>query len=253
MPGPILDNVDFPYAFPLPPDLGEEVFSPGRADAERGWYYYLSEIAARHLLNRISRTHAQKSWANSEGEIRRMVAQAEELEEQVQQWYASLPSLFHFDIPSAYSLTPHPDELAYILQNRYINAQELIGRPFVRICIEKRLQIEPRLREQVAAFASRGLQCCMLKIHPYRPQIHHGTWFALRNTVCMGLILASANEAQQRPWLLGAQEMVVPPRWREALIEAKQALEPYWDYPGDGLKELASILDAILGRFPDND
>lgn len=248
MPGPILDNVEFPHAFPLPPNLSDQALSPGHAQTERAWYYYLAEIGARHMLNRILRTHTWNTDVRTERQIRQMVAQADDFEEQVHQWYLSLPPMFYFEIPSGYVLEPHPSELAYILRHRYLGCRELIGRPFLKLCVENPLQIDPGLRSRVAALASQSLQYCLLRVGKISPQLHQGTWFALRNMASSTLMLGAASTAQKCSDLLGAHELAIPTDWKELIIGAVDRVGPYWEQNRGGVPELRSIIHAVLER-----
>lgn len=251
VPGPILDNVEFPHAFPLPPNLNDQVLSPRHEQAERGWYYYLAEIAARHMLNRILRLHTWRMEIRTEKQIREMVAQADELEEQVQQWYDSLPPMFSFEIPTGDVLEPHPDEQAFILRHRYMGCRELIGRPFVKLCVEKPLDIEPQLRSRVTSLASQCLQYCLLRVHKVSPQLHQGTWFLLRNMASSAMMLGAASMAQKRPWLLGAREMVVPADWKGNILEAVEITKPYWEQNRGGTSELREMIWTVLDAVED--
>lgn len=246
VPGPILDNVEFPHAFPLPPNLNDQILSPGHAQTERTWYYYLAEIAARHLLNRILRNHIWNIDACTERQIRQMIAQAEEFEEQVYQWYVSLPPMFSFDIPTGYVLEDNQDELAFILRQRYLRCRELIGRPFLKLCVEQPLQIDPQLRSRMASYASQCLQSTILRNSAVSPQFHQGTWFLLRNITSSTLLLGAAAIAQTRADLLGAQEIVVPESWKETIQGAVEIVEPYWEQNRGGLPEMKKLIDAVL-------
>lgn len=198
------------------------------------------------MLNRLLRVHTWKSDIRTENQIREMVAQAEELEEQVQQWYMSLPPIFAFEIPTGYELESLEDELAFILRHRYMGCRELIGRPFVKLCVEKPLQIEPRLRSRVASLASQCLRYCLLRVHRVTPQLHQGTWFLLRNMASSTMMLGAASMAQKRSWLLGAQEVVVPTNWKGKLLEAVEATTPYWEQSSGGLPELRKMIWTML-------
>lgn len=198
------------------------------------------------MLNRLLRVHTWKSEIRTENQIREMVARAEELEEQVQQWYMSLPPMFSFNIPTGTDLEMLPDELAFILRHRYMRCRELIGRPFVRLCVEKSLQIESRLRSRVASLASQCLRFCLLRIHKVSPQLHQGTWFLLRNMASTALMLGAVSIAQKNFWLLGAQEIVVPPDWKEKIQEAVEVTTPYWEQNCGGVSELRKMIWAVL-------
>lgn len=246
MPGPILDNVEFPHAFPLPPDLNDQPVSPGHAQTEQTWYYYLAEIAARHMVNRIVRTHLWNAENFTVTQIRQVIAQADEFEKQIHQWYLSLPPIFFFKIPVGYELEQLPSELAFILRQRYFRCRELVGRPFLRMCVEKALEIDAQLRSRVASLASQCLKYCLLRASNASPQFHQGTWFLLRNITSSTLMLGAASIARRQPDLLGAQEVVIPEGWTEMIRGSVENLSPYWEQKRGGLPEMKKLIDTVL-------
>ncbi|KAF5696007.1 C6 transcription factor [Fusarium globosum] len=112
---PILDNAYVPLAFPRPPDFGSH---PDASDRERSWYYYLSEIAARHVINRLVQMNSEAPEAPSERQVRRMISQAEMMQSQILDWYSSLPPIFHFDIRQGYTADSVADPMVFILRHR---------------------------------------------------------------------------------------------------------------------------------------
>lgn len=253
VPGPILDNVDFPHAFPLAPNLIDQPSSPRYTQTERTWYYYLAEIAARHMLNRILRSHNFASKVHTEGQIRQMIAQADEFEEQLHQWYLSLPPMFFFEIPTGYNLAEHPDELAFILRHRYLACRELIGRPFLKLCVENPLQIDPELRSQIASLGSQSLQYCLLRVSKATPQLHQGTWFVLRNLASSTLLVGAASIAQRYPDLLGARDLIFPAAWKELILATMDIVDPYWGMNQGGISETKTLIHAVLNGCTEDD
>ncbi|KAH7176383.1 glycosyl hydrolase family 3 N terminal domain-containing protein [Dactylonectria macrodidyma] len=243
LPSPILDIVGFPHAFPLPPNVGQ---SAEISDNERTWYYYLAEIAARHLFNRLVTLHSWPVDKPTSDQVQRMIAQADIFEAQLHDWYISLPPIFQFDIPDGYTSQPHPDDLTQILRSRYLCLRELVARPFVKLTVDTPLDIDPRLRARVISLASLSLQYCMLKLSQVAPHRHQGTWFGLRNVASSSLILGAVNIAHQRTWLTGAQELALPQGWRERVAQAVETIGPYWDEPSGGAPEMKRIVQSVL-------
>lgn len=71
-------------------DPGTDATSPARihSEFEEGWYYYLADIAARRILQRVisSLYHAGEfAWLNTPYQT--LVHTAEELDRQLSQWY----------------------------------------------------------------------------------------------------------------------------------------------------------------------
>ena len=246
IPGSILEKLDVPDAFPLPPNPSDRSWDRESGYTERAWYYYLAEIAIRHLFNHLLRTHFWMTDEHSDTDIRRMVAQADVMDGQIRDWYATLPSIVHFDIPSGATPRPHPDDLTQILRNRYVACRELTYRPFVRLCVDRRLDMDPQLGSRVMELANQGLQCCVFKLSQVLPHLHQGTWFGLRNVVTSSLILIAAHKAQNNPNLPLARGLILPESWRKISSRAFGILSPYWDVSGSGGSEMRRVLQCAL-------
>lgn len=188
LPSPVLDSINFPYAFPTPPataDAGHE-YATETVVSERSWYFFLSDIAARHLLNRLLRTDTDSPATTTNTTltphtVRRMIAQADMIETQVTNWHASLPSTLYFDVPVGYTPEPLLDDLSLILRYRYFAMRELVGRPFVRLCVERSIDhLDAATRPVVLSSAGQSLRYCILKLHGVLACRHQGIWLALR-------------------------------------------------------------------------
>jgi hypothetical protein len=244
----ILDKIDFPHEFPLPPSIEDHVLHSESAGVERSWYYYLADIAARHLFNRLLCAHSWKiGSATSERDIEHMVTQSEMLEAQIHTWYLSLPPTLYFEIPGGYTTEPLDDEMTEILRQRYLGCRELVARPFVRFCIEEELTgVEPLLMRRITSLASRGLQYCMLKLGLMNAQRHQGTWFTLRITATYSLILCALDLAQRRSLCSGAHHLSLPEGWRSAITAAIDAVGVRWNDPSGGAFSIRSVVQAVL-------
>lgn len=279
LPSPILDSVYFPYVFPTPPDVAAagDVDSVG---SERCWYYYLADIAARHLLNRLLRAEPdeqQQQQATASG-IQRMLARADMIEGQVASWHESLPPTLRFAVPDSDAPPeseadpgllpePVPDELTLILRYRYFSLRELVGRPFVRLCVEAPAEqllslrrLHPSTHARVVALASQSLRYCMLKLHLPPAFRHQGLWLALRSVTSATLILSAANRTlRSRSQVAGEeplQGLRLPRGWRERCFNAVEAMEPFWQEAQGGAAAMKNLVLHVLGeeasgRVPD--
>ncbi|KAI9148235.1 putative beta-glucosidase C [Paramyrothecium foliicola] len=162
LPSTDLDDSLFPHGFPNPPTAETSDPTYIITDHERTWWYYLAEIAARHLLNRIARTDRVVPRLVTTDHVRKMLRQADIMEMQIHNWYLSLPSLFRFRIPTGLDLEHNSDDLTLILRHRYLGLREYVGRPFVRLCVEFALEdIEPAVRAKVVSLASQSVEYTM--------------------------------------------------------------------------------------------
>ena len=244
--GPLLNNAEFPDAFPSPPNPDPSSPAHEVAEGERIWYYYLAEIAVRHLINRIIRATSADKWPPTPKEIRRLLRHADILESQVIEWQESLPILFQFELPTNSTVDIHPDDLTQILRHRYITCRELITRSFVRICLETSPQdLDQRLRFRITQLASENVRMCLLKISQATSNLHQGTWFGIRYLATSMLILSAVHKAKAEQWSW-PQEITLPGDWREMSHAAMNVYAPYWNMTAGGLSNIHSLVQKIL-------
>jgi hypothetical protein len=247
LPGSALEDVDLSQTFPLPPTLDGQLSDSETDVTERGWYYYLAEIAARHLINRMLRARSWTQAVPSSEEIWRMLADVELFETQLREWHSSLPPMLKFDIPEGPFIQTYSDELKQILRHRYLTSRELIYRPFVRLCVEHELDsLEPHLRAAVATLASNGLQYCMYKISQVLLQRHQGTWFMIRNYATNSMIMLAVSKARNNPRFLGAASIIVPEGWRDRILQTMLEIGPCWDDGPGGVGEIRRLVEWAL-------
>ena len=242
------DSSKLPAAFPTPPTpSSDRIMGAAAAEAERRWYYYLADIAARHLLNRLVQTKVEPEGPLTAAQIQDLLHKANLMEVQIQNWHTSLPEIFHFDVPTGLSLEPHPDDMTQILRNRYLVMRDIVGRQFVRVCVEQPLeQIDPTLREEVISFASQSVQFCMIKLSQVKAHRHQGSWFMLRNTTTSSLVLCAVYLAQQIPWRTGARAITLPNGWMTRISEAHEKIGPFWNEPHGGSRAMQNLLQTCL-------
>ena len=212
----------------------------------RGWFYYLAEIAIRHLLNRIVRGHRWTSDGSTDRRIRRLLAQSELLQTQLHDWYLSLPAILNFEIPTGYSAPLLTDDLTQILRQRYLSCQDLIARPFVKLCVESPLDINPELRHRVTSLASEGVRVLTVRLSQVTPYRHQGHWFLLRTVATASLILGAVHLASKLAFRTGAQDITTPVGWKEAASEALVLLRPYLDDGRADTCEMNRVVQSVL-------
>ncbi|KAH7127851.1 hypothetical protein B0J13DRAFT_588593 [Dactylonectria estremocensis] len=245
IPTPILNDAGFPNLFALAPSPGIE---PTELVDERTWYYYLADIAARHLINRVLRLHCWTTDTPSEAEIHQLVVQSDIMEAQIQGWHASLPSVLHFDIPEDNTAPLHSNDTVQILRYRYFSLRELVGRPFVQLYVNasEPLSISAALRARVLSLAAQSAHYSMLKLSQVAIHRHHGTWFTLRNVASAALVLWAIDLAHRRPWSSRAQELVPPEGWKLRVYEVAELLQPYWNIWGGAALAVKNTLQLVI-------
>ncbi|KAM5350936.1 hypothetical protein ACJ41O_003659 [Fusarium nematophilum] len=250
---PVLDNTYFPLEFPQPPSLDPQPASPDVAERERSWYYYLSEITARHLINRVLQMNSEIPELPMERHVCRMIKQAEMIQAQIFDWHSSLPPMFKFGIPEGYDAEFHPDAMVFVLRHRYITLRELVSRPFVRLCVDHLVnEMNPSLQAQVAELASQNLQFCMLKLCQTVAYRQQGTWYMLRTITCSSLILAAVCMAHRRvqggqaPHSAAMQSLTLPEGWRHRISRAVDSAQPFFDESRGGGSKLKSTIQTVL-------
>jgi len=92
-------------------------------------WYFLSGIALRRLLNRVSHMIYQKDSPLTVGSLEPIVS---ELDFQLSQWYESLPLPVRFP----HTRTPLSDPVQTVLRHRYFACRTIIYRPYIQIVLE---------------------------------------------------------------------------------------------------------------------
>jgi hypothetical protein len=252
LPESILESVDMNYAFPQPPRIDNYVAENDLHMTERTWYYYLAEIAARHLINRILRAKSRPHLGPPLNEVHRLSAEVDLFEAQLRDWHSSLPPVIYFSATVDLGSSNY-DELTEILHMRYLTALELLYRPFVRICVEHRFLDEPdTIRASVADLASRGLQCCIQKLKKLQvpaPVVHQGSWLGLRTIAVSTMVLTAAHRSKRDPRLLAAAEMVMPQDWQNQIRQTVAGMNRFWSESCGGANKIKQLLDRAMADF----
>ncbi|KAL3485886.1 hypothetical protein BJX62DRAFT_242540 [Aspergillus germanicus] len=169
IPGSVLEHIQDQLVFPSPPTPSQSTQLESLNEETVSWYYYLSDIAARHLINRILKFIATTSAGEppSELQAKALLQNHKMFKSQLEGWHQSLPPQISFP-PPASALEPEPDIFKRILRARYLVILELLCRPFVRICLNYHLSLPDELIDEMASVASHGLQCCAWRLQAHR-------------------------------------------------------------------------------------
>ncbi|KAH6884492.1 hypothetical protein B0T10DRAFT_539887 [Thelonectria olida] len=250
LPPSVLEDCEVLRPFPALPDLEDPRLGRVSIDSERGWYYYLAEIAARHLINDLLECHVYDFDRIQLADVARMIRHTEIFEAQIFEWRSSLPPQLQFDIPTDLTLPEISDLMTVVLRQRYLSSLELAYRPLLRICTDFPLEVlqgyDGPFRSRVAELASQNLRFSYLKILRISSRLHHGTWFNLRSLTGSCLRFAAAEKAQRDRQLAGAQQLQIPPNWRSRVINGLEILQPYWTSNRGGGAGLMALIDQAL-------
>ncbi|KAH7384711.1 hypothetical protein BKA64DRAFT_711831 [Cadophora sp. MPI-SDFR-AT-0126] len=199
-----LCKLDYPFLFPSPPSNGSPVESPASIPSassqrlehaeEQSWFYYLSEIALRRIENRVINAfyiEDHQHWLHMDLSV--MMSAAGDIENQMETWYASLPTSIQFD-NRVHQAT---DELRFMTQGRSLLIRGLLYRPFLYYAIHSnRIRIQGDLDTRLQVFVQKALTtsvaCDASTVMTHR---HHGTWYSLRESITNALMLLAAHTA----------------------------------------------------------
>lgn len=222
MHGSVLEDIEDRIVFPIPPNSLDAIVTELSPDEGAiSWYFYLSDIAARHLINRIVESRSQVSVTHNAGRVRALIHEYETFLSQLNIWYESLAPEVSFELPKA-TILPDPNLATQILRARYLFIHELLCRPFLKICLNEFVKLPDELFDKVVALASLGLKHCAWKLQSlHKPtRYDHGLWIAVRNTTACSMMLIGAMRGKQNPLLNAAKRLEVPEDWREMIVDA---------------------------------
>lgn len=123
-----------------------------------------------------------------------MISAAQEIEAQMETWYASLPASIRFDS----DLHPASDELRHVTQGRSLLIRGLLYRPFLYYAIHAAHKVQTRweLTTTLQGSVQKSLAICLACNAGYAlTHRHHGTWYMLRESVTAALMLLAARAA----------------------------------------------------------
>ncbi|KAH6682202.1 hypothetical protein F5X68DRAFT_172161 [Plectosphaerella plurivora] len=267
--GSALEHIQDQLMFPSPPTLGQSRLAEsesgagtdedGRQDGEEAstWYFYLSDIAARHLISRIinvSVRFGRHGIAPDSRQVQALLRDYRIFSSHLEDWYRSLPPEMSFEKPnSTDQIDVCPTWHSAILRARYLFIHELICRPFIRICLNYHMDLPETQLDEIAAIASLGLQHCMWKLYPnvYVSWRHQGAWTGIRNSVLCSMLLIGAARSSRYPTLNVASRMWLPDGWHDAVTNFVQQTAADHDEIQGGVKDCFDLLRNALNDFPD--
>ncbi|CAI7596264.1 unnamed protein product [Penicillium pancosmium] len=215
--------------FPMPPHETRDEDVSTNFPLEESWYYYLTDISQRAILDRILNSfYAQESdqhWLQTSSDD--MVRIALELDRQLLMTDANLPPWLHY---SQESLADR--ELPYFIHRRLLQMQECLFKPFlyrVSHCHETPSQV-------VLELAQRCVEACRTNILETAIQHrHHGSWFVARGAFrCAMAILAAAKSGK----------LAMPNDWF-ACVETALTVIEFWGQEAADLQPLGQVLCMV--------
>ncbi|KAG4428635.1 hypothetical protein IFR05_015885 [Cadophora sp. M221] len=250
MHGSVLEHIEDRIMFPIPPISQDTMVAElGPDEGTVSWYFYLSDIAARHLINRIVESHSKIGIARSLSKTRTLLHDYDVFLSQLQEWYESLPPSVSFELPST-TISSELNLTSHILRARYLSIQELLCRPFLKICLNQSVVLSEELIESVVGLASLGLKYCAWKLRStYKyVRLDHGMWISVRNTTACAMMLIGAVRGQRMPSLHMAAQLQVPEDWREATL---YALERYGTLASQTRGGVAHCMELVRHELND--
>ncbi|KAL2839838.1 hypothetical protein BJY01DRAFT_24646 [Aspergillus pseudoustus] len=259
IPGSVLEYIEDQLVFPSPPTPSHTSQLEGLDEETVSWYYYLSEIAARHLINRILKSGMHASGHDGqhspdEPQARALLQSYRLFKAQLESWYKSLPPQISFPPPSA-TIGPEPDPFRRILRSRYLAILELLCRPFVRICLNHTLSLNSDLIDEIASVASEGLQCCAWRLQAIRTlkRLDHGVWIWVRNSTACSMILIGAARSSMFPELNAAARLRLSENWRENILAFLEGVEMFSREPRGGVRECYRLICSSIEGLHDTE
>ncbi|KAF5568026.1 transcriptional regulatory STB4 [Fusarium phyllophilum] len=247
LPGSMLEHIEDRLTFPSPP-AANCLF-----DETIAWYYFLADIAARHLINRIVDAKVEISACPSEIQARSLLRSYEVFGSQLQDWYLSLPPEISFPPPDS-TISPETNIYKRILRSRYLFIKELLCRPFVRLCLNYDLELPSALDDEIVSIASLGLQYCAwrLKAVDRMNKLDHGLWIWIRNNTACSMILIGAARSLQFQSAIASRRLVLPEDWRETVVSFLNGLEKYCHETRGGVAACYRLVTWGLDEFQPN-
>jgi hypothetical protein len=195
---------------------------------EESWYYYLTDISQRRILDRILNSfYAQESnrqWLQMSAD--EMTRLALELDRQVAMTKANLPPSLQF------SQELRDRELPYIIHRRLLHMQDCLFIPFLfRVVHSHQAQ-----SQVIIDLAQRCVETCRMNILESAIQHrHHGSWFVARGAFrCAMAIVAAAM----------SDKLAMPDDW-PACVETALRVVDFWGEEAADLRPLGHILHTV--------
>ncbi|KAF4976381.1 hypothetical protein FZEAL_6942 [Fusarium zealandicum] len=203
----------------------------GCRQQEESWYYYLTEITLRRIANGVlNALYQEKEYAWTDSSIPTMVKTANQVEQQLSEWYRGLPVPIQFD-----EHEPPTGELPFMIRARVLEIRLWVYRPFLYYAIHNPPDgpFQSLLRpfvEKALMYTFRILNDC-----PTRHR-HHGVWFSIRTGISAALSILAAGRCGNLP---------LPVGWT-GIVRATITKLEYWEAEAPGLSQALEVLNAYL-------
>lgn len=206
-------------------------------------YSYLAEILLRRLLNRIRNSLGSLYQTSSTGDIRSLTDELTKHEDSIQQWYECLRSSLRFALPHELEHPGQEDELVQLIRERYMQALELLRRPYLYLC--SHTQLDDEMRELCTSRANECLRLAAYGLQTEKPFCRHpGSWGSCRMRFNHALCLIAASKAKATG-RESARDLELPPSW-EGLVRLAIDRLKVWQEEGAGIAELSILLEWLL-------
>ena len=221
--------------------------SGSQHEVENSWYYYLADIAARRILERVVDTfYVKEAISIFHTNLLELIETAKELQRQLTQWYVDFVHIgTQADFMSRYQTLPvqmsfahgtfAEDELAFHLQARGIEIKERIHRPFLLLMVHR--DLSPTEVNALAPFVQEHINACLELIKHWNcKHRHHGTWLMVRQSFASALLLVAAHKS--------GVEVATLDICRYATQVTLATLQ-YWEQEAPDLRASRFILEGI--------
>lgn len=236
-----------------PSAVGSVSSDQAREQLEKGWFFYLAEIALRRIMNdALSSRYHEGSWYFTtrwwtEGNDGHFCQHVEEFKQKIDAWYEMLPPSMIF------SRNPEDclgDPLRGILRGHVIDILDVLYFPAVRALVSSNAPEE--LSPYVLKMAWEALRTSMERMAICREGFYHrhqGTWLMIRTCSRSALQLLGVAMSLKRKSLAGRGEdplaAILPDGWRESVSSVTELLE-YWQDESPDLVILLARLRQLL-------
>ncbi|CAG9978427.1 unnamed protein product [Clonostachys byssicola] len=262
LPGSSLSSLQYPDLFPSPPQSMDSHPSMSwrplpdmtpssegspwdanssasqRFDAsleERSWYYYLTEIGLRRMINGLLKdlySHENSAWLDMS--ILVVVQRVKDFDAELSQWFEGLPDCIRYDRENIEMIPA--DELQYFVRARYLEVQAWLFRPIVYLAAHgssadaHSSTLNPLVDQAVFYHTVIIDQHCVL-------HRHHGTWFSMRSTVTAAFVIIAAFRSGHCGMSFTEMEEVIA----RAIRSVK-----FWENESQDLVSARTLLEAEL-------
>ncbi|RSL96483.1 hypothetical protein CEP52_011446 [Fusarium oligoseptatum] len=250
LPGSILNDMQYSHLYPSPPGPSQLVtdrMGPESEHLEKGWFFYLAEIALRRIMNealsaryRVGSWYYTTSWWATSG-VDGFRGHVDEFRAKLNTWQEMLPAVMRF---------PHDplentgDTLRGILRGHFIDILDVLYFPSVQAVVCRDVS---ELDPYVLTTAQAALQTAKYRITICEEGFwhrHQGTWLMIRTcSRSTLLLLATAIRAQQ----ISGLEDLLPDGWRASVARVITLIE-YWQDESPDLGILLERLRELAAR-----